>query len=495
MKAVLISPYPDLTSFGVRTLSACLKQAGHDTRLIFLRLPLRHNTGEVGALYSEAALQDTVDLCRDADLIGISLMSSFLPAAIEITTVLREAIRAPIIWGGVHPTVCPEDCLIHADIVCVGEGEDALLALADRIESRQDYSDIQGLWVKISGTVIRNPLGVLSRDLDLYPLPDYDMSTQYILDDGRVVPLTHDLFRVAMDANLPSDGAMQGVYYQTMSGRGCPHSCTYCINDFMKKLYHGHSYLRWRSVGHLMEELLQVRMNLPYVNLILISDDAFMARPVKDLREFGLRYRQEINLPFICLASPLTVTDEKMRILSDAGMFQVQMGIESASPRILDIFNRRNISVERVREAISIINKYKETTIPVYDFIFDVPTESDQDRIQSLRLIADIPKPYRINIFSLVLFPGTSLYDRARQDGFIDNKSHSNYRRIIGLQMPDYLSCLALLTRQGRMNSTLLKLLVSPPLATVLNSPPLKLFWQLLWVGRKKVRSLLRGRV
>lgn len=493
MKVILISPYPDLTSFGLRTLSACLKQAGHETRLVFLRLPLRHDIGATGPLYSEAALEDTVALCRDADLVGISLMSSFLPAAIEITTALRQANRAPIVWGGVHPTVCPEDCLNHADIVCIGEGEDALLALVDRIENRLDYTDIQGLWVRRAGTVIRNPLGVLSQDLDQYPLPDYDLSTQYILDDGRVVPLTHDLFRVAMDAHLPSEGAIQGAYYQTMTGRGCPHSCTYCINDFMKKLYNGHSYLRWRSVGHLMDELRWVRINMPYVNLILISDDAFMARPVKDLREFGLRYSQEVNLPFACLASPLTVTDEKMQILTAACMFQVQMGIESASPRILDIFNRRKISVERVQEAIRIISKYKDKTIPVYDFIFDVPTETDQDRIQSLRLIADIPKPYRINIFSLVLFPGTSLYDRAKQEGSIDNENLSSYRRIIGLQAPDYLGILALLARKGRINSTLFKLLLSQPLPALLNSNPMKLFWQFIWSARKKVRTLRRG--
>jgi radical SAM superfamily enzyme YgiQ (UPF0313 family) len=419
----LISPYPELTAFGLRTISAFLKRAGHQTVMIFLRVPEHDGFGKPSQLYSETALADTAALCSDADLIGISLMSNFIPAAVEITTALRQASRAPILWGGVHPTVCPEECLQHADIVCIGEGEDAILELADRMENRRDYSDIQGMWFRRDGAVMQNQPGLLRQDINVYPAPDYDLSTQYILNAGRVVPMTHDLFRTAMNSGVPSECTMHGVYYQTMTGRGCPHSCTYCINNYMKKLYDRHSYLRWRSVDDIMDELRQVKLNMPYVRVIWISDDAFMAMPLKALREFGLQYRKEINLPFTCLASPLTVTEEKMQILVEAGLVQVQMGIQSASSHILDIFNRSRMSVERTREAIRIINKFKKVTVPVYDFIFDVPYESDLDKIQSLRFIADIPKPHRISTFSLVLYPGTSLYDQAKQDGFINNET------------------------------------------------------------------------
>ena len=71
---------------------------------------------------------------------------------------------------------------------------------------------------------------------------------------------------------------------------------------------------------------------MPYVGYIWISDDAFLARNLSDINEFCIQYKEKINLPFSCLASPLTVTHEKMDALVDAGLIYIQMGIGLGLP-------------------------------------------------------------------------------------------------------------------------------------------------------------------
>ena len=67
-------------------------------------------------------------------LVGITLMTQYYDAGVQISQRLKAKIKAPIIWGGIHPTVRPEESLNHADIVCIGEGEMALLELIQKME-------------------------------------------------------------------------------------------------------------------------------------------------------------------------------------------------------------------------------------------------------------------------------------------------------------------------------------------------------------------------
>ena len=101
-----------------------------------------------------------------------------------------------------------------------------------------------------------------------------------------------------------------------MTSRGCPHSCAYCINHTIKNMYGGKGKLRWRSVTHVITELMWVKKNMPYIDYIWISDDEFMARKLDKLVEFSKKYKEKIGLPFSCLASPLSVSEEKMAVHS-----------------------------------------------------------------------------------------------------------------------------------------------------------------------------------
>jgi radical SAM superfamily enzyme YgiQ (UPF0313 family) len=481
MNITLISPYPDITAFGLRTISAYLRRSGHRTRLIFIPDPFGDNLLYGVQRYEDEVLDQLVALCRDSNLIGMTLMTNFFDGAVQVTKRLKRDLKTSVIWGGVHPTLRPEESLEHADLVCVGDGEEALLELADNMAAGRDYSATRNIWLKKDGGIIKNPVRSLNTNLDAYPLPDYSLEEHYVLLDGVIQPLTEELTKRFLERGTVSR-YLHRTGYQTMTGRGCPHKCTYCINDAIKTIYGNDGYLRWRSTKHVMEELLWVKKHMPYVGFVWISDDAFFARNVKALEEFCREYKEKIGLPFSCLASPLTVNEEKMKLLIDAGLIYVQMGIQTGSAKIQELFNRKTMTNEKVMQAVQVINKYKDKMFPPsYDFILDVPYETEQDVIDSLKLIAQFPKPFQLQPFALVLYPGTKLHEMATRDGMVHDERREVYAKSYTMREPNYLNLLMTLAKRGKFPSALLKVLVSSPQVDILNSRPLRPFFKVLY--------------
>jgi anaerobic magnesium-protoporphyrin IX monomethyl ester cyclase len=493
MKITLISPFPDLMAFGIRTISAYLKQHGHKTQLIFLPDSCDNNiVFGANKRYDEKALEDLIPLCKDSDLIGITVMTNFYEGVVQITEKLKSGLQAPVIWGGVHATIKPEESLEHADMVCVGDGEEAVLEVLNLMERRESYRNVSNIWVKENGNIIKNKLRNLTHDLDIYPRPDYSPEEQYILHEGKIKPLTYDLVKQYFDRAVTS-AYLKKTAYQTMTGRGCPHKCTYCINDPLQEMYNNEIYLRWRSTEHVINELLWVKENFSYVNLIWISDDSFFARPKKNLEEFCKEYREKINLPFMCLASPMNISEEKMKMLVDAGLVYLQMGVESGSAKIQNLFNRKQMDNERLMKAFNIINKYKDRMFPPsYDFILDVPYETDEDNIESLKLIARIPKPFHLQLFSLILYPGTKLYEMAKSEGIIQDEKKQIYEKNYGMRDPSYLNLLFTLSQNGRFPSPILKFLLRSPTVDILNSKELKPVFKCFYNGLRTIYRTAR---
>ena len=492
MKISLISLYPDITSFGIRVISSYLKQHGHKTQLIFLPDPYGDDIVYGKQRYKNHILEEVTSLCRQSDLIGVTLMTNFFKGAVQVTAQFKKALSVPIIWGGVHPTIKPLECLEHADMVCIGEGEDAILELVTKMSVGEGHLHTKNLWFRIGDQIIQNPLNPLPRDLNVYPFPDYSMHDHHIMFNNRLVPLTDEIFQIFLKEGTVSR-YLGKTGYQTMTSRGCPYSCAYCINHTIKEMYGEKGKLRWRSVENVIEELSWVKREMPYVNYIWFSDDEFMAQDIESIKEFASQYKEKIQLPFSCLISPLSVTEEKMSLLVDAGLVYVQMGIESGSVRMQQLYNRKMMNNERMMKAIRIVNKFKDKMYPPnYDFLVDVPFETDQDRVDSLRFIADIPKPFHLQPFTLILYPGTLLYEKAKEKAFSINDDRDIYEKTYTMRKPDYLNLLMTLSKTGKFPGALLKILISPPLLNIFNSRVLKPMVKNVYIGLKYIYSSLK---
>lgn len=388
-------------SINTRILSSYLKLNGHSVCCYFCE-------GNLTAENLDALVAHLKE--KNTTLVGVSLVTDDYQSAVHVTRAVKKALGLPVIWGGAHVNIMPGESLRHADMVCLGEGEEALLDLAESI-SRDGVPDtsIRNIWFKTGEGIVKNELRPLEENLDKYPFPDFDLSTQYIMTDVG--------FENFNEKRLGSE-------YSIMTSRGCPYSCHYCYNSYRWKQYSGKGkYLRARSIENVIEELVQARKIFGKVKEINFWDDSFVARKSEDFLKFKELYLRHVNLPFFALIEPMAYNAEKIKILRDSGLNKLQVGIQSGSERVnAQVYNRPVSS----RKVVEVAESIKELGIEViYDLIFNNPYENLADLYETMELLLKFPRPFDLQGYNLIFYPGTEMTTRALVDGFISLKPDS----------------------------------------------------------------------
>jgi len=261
MKIALVSTYTHPIALGMRYVSSYLKSAGHDVVVIFMKS--KRDTAK--ADFSQGVVDDFIERLRDRDLIGMALMTNTFHRACVLTHKVREAgLDAPIIWGGTHPTVAPEESLEVADIVCVGEGEEPMLQLAKHLEAGKDPTGLGSLSFRAGGPFgnrqdVHNAVRPLEHELDDYPFPDYELETHWVADKNGLEQARLDNLR----------GTLHRLRIETT--RGCPYPCTFCNNAALLRVYRGKgSWVRKRSTDNVIEEIRKARACFPTIEAVNI---------------------------------------------------------------------------------------------------------------------------------------------------------------------------------------------------------------------------------
>jgi len=431
MKISLISISPMVNMYGLRTISACLKQAGHDVNLIFM-------LEDFQIKYSEKAMNNLVKLTKGSDLVGLSMMSNFWDNTVQVTEKLRENYDFPILWGGVHPTIRPEECLEHADMVCIGESEETILELTKKMQNKQYYYDTKGMGFNNEDKIIINKLRELPgsekaeiKSLDQIPIQDYDYKSHYVLRGDNIVK---------MDIKIMEQCG--GEYYMTQPTRGCPFACTFCVNNTFLAMHPHQKPIRKRSVPHIITELQEVKRNLPFVNIILLDDDAFFIMSLDYIRYFCEEYKKHIRLPLVITgATPSTLTKDKLSLLVDAGLVGMRMGIQTASTETKKTYKRPH-SNQQVENAVRMVNKHRDRVKASYDIILDSPWDSEKETIETVMFLSKLPTPFVLSLLSLTFYPGTDIYRKAKKDGLIKDDKNDIYRKYFVETKKTYLNSL-----------------------------------------------------
>jgi len=287
--------------------------------------------------------------------------------------------------------------------------------LAKAVEKGKNFDKIKNLWIKKEEKIIRNPVRNIIDNLDSLPLPDYDIANHFILDKGKI--------RKFKEYDLAGQ-----IFFLT--GRGCPYGCDYCSNSFFNKLYEGKrkSILRWHSPEYIIKGILELKRKFPRsLGFFDIRDDTFSLRPLEDIKKFCRIYKEQVNMRFKCLADPHTVSDEKIKLLVNAGCTDIIIGIQGSERTNLDIYHR-NQKDKDVLNAANILNKYKDKLAVMYDVITCNPYEKPEDIISLIRLLQKLPKPYYLSVNKLVFFPGSQLYKRAVDDKTIKTEKDAAFK-------------------------------------------------------------------
>jgi radical SAM superfamily enzyme YgiQ (UPF0313 family) len=410
---IFISLYDEFAP-GMRTLVATLKRAGHFAALVCFKSYGQQPLKEVGEFYEGMHIQvlpcgDFVNAysfpatpCEDRilmdlikknqpDLVGIGLTYVQKVAARRISALVKNELGLPVIWGGPYPTTAPEECLDYADYVCRGEAEDVVLDIAARIDAGSSFSDIPNIWCKTGDqATVKNTERPLRMDLDALPFPDYSKESIFFIDKDE------------LRCGIPFPESDLNSNYIVMTARGCPFACSYCYQSYLKTLYKNQKFVRERSLDNVFQELILTknRMNHFYLEIL---DNIFTLRESR-LAEFCSRYHSEINEPFWCYTHPKCCRDNVIRHLGQCPNFEyLIMGIESVSQNVGNrIFNREQ-TPDDILNAARLLNQHHIRAF--YDMITNVPGETEEDCRTNLNLLRSIPKPFRIRLSKLSLFP------------------------------------------------------------------------------------------
>ena len=384
-------------SLATRYLGSAVRSAGYDCLEIYYE-DMKRNYFK----YPEPdELKSLIDLLRDkgVDIVGISVRSSYRKLAAMITDRIHQELSLPVIWGSTHATICPDDSIIDADVVCRGEGEAVIVELLDGIAQGKDVTAIKGLWFKLpDGSIRRNEVAPYP-NLDRISDPQFNAANKYYMRDSK----WHD-----------GDPQWTEGAFTIISSRGCPHLCTFCTNPYYLKAQPG--YLRLRSVDRVIAEIKQAVRQMPNIRRVKFYDDLF-ATNKKWTDEFVEKYRREVTLPFDALLNPQHVTKSLISKLTYAGLSLAEMGIQNGSERMSNEVYDRRLTNEKLTKAVTILN---ESGIRVhYDLIIDNPLETHRDKQANFEFLLTIPRPYSLFILSLTHFPGTPLTERLLKEGRI----------------------------------------------------------------------------
>jgi radical SAM superfamily enzyme YgiQ (UPF0313 family) len=403
--AVWISLY-DHDAFGLRNIHGLLKKNKFESNLIFFK-ELLWNIDEP----SETEINLLIDKVKELNptIIGLSVRSPFFDIAKNLTERLKSLDKL-IIWGNTHPTVKPDECIKYADIICIGDGELAMLELMKKLQNKKDISKIKNLWIKEKNKIKKNPIADLNQDLDSITFYDFSEIDKYYINEDKLSSF---------------DPKLKYSQYDIMVGRGCPFACSYCTNSYLHKLYKDKGcFLRKRSVKEVIKELVEAKEKIN-IKDIYFYDEVFVLDK-KWLDDFLKEYKEKVNLPFSLCLHPNVVNEEVVGKLKYYGLEKVGIGIQSGSQRVrYEVFNR-HVSDERILEVARIFKKFN--LMATYDIILDNPYETEADMEDSINLLLKIKRPYNLNVFSLVNFPSTVLTERMIKDGINPDKDMFNWK-------------------------------------------------------------------
>lgn len=453
MRVTLISPYSEITSIGVRSISAFLKSKGIKTQLIFMPLQDSFFSKEDFLCYSDKAIDNLSALIQPDDIIGISLMSHYFDSIVDLTKKLKTRFPSnPVVWGGVHPTVRPDECVAVADHVCLGDGETAFYNLCIALGEGKFPEDIPGVWSKKNNQIFRCRSFPEILDLDQIPPPDFDLDNDYILKNKN------DFVRLT-EKNM---ALYHGSTYWTMYTRGCPFRCAYCGNDALAKAHPDLVKVRSKSPQYICAEINAVTKKLPFIKFVYFVDDTMLALSENEIYKFSECYRQFVGIPFVASGvHPVVFSEKKLQDLINGGLVRIRMGIQTGSEKTLKHIYRRHQDNQTVIHISKILSKYKNLVPPNFDIIVDNPWETVEDRLATIDLLRRLEAPYTLTLLSLTFFPGTQLYQRALDEGVITEKAE--LRKILDYKH-SYINLVMALFGLIKIPSWLLKILLSSPL-------------------------------
>ncbi len=381
--------------FGILYLADALEKAGFSVRLI-------HELG------TEADIQTLVELVfREKPIfIGFSTLtgSALLPTA-QASKAVKETQPIPVVWGGLHPTMLPQQTLMNdfVDIVAIGEGDRTVVELASVLHEHGldtgKLTEVAGIGFKSNGRVILTEPRPFIKDLDdLHPAWHHVDVERYFRSDKHFYT----------DVGSQFWGEKIAAVF---TSRGCPWRCGFCYNQFVNK-----RTFRAQSVQRVIKDV-QGYKDRYGITAIIFEDDGFFTdkeRALEIVRDIGVPWTSSIRANYLAKWG-----DDFVRELAQHNCAELRIGAESGSQRVLDMMYK-GITVDQIRTAAELCLRHGVKAS--FGFMVGVPGESWSDVLKTLDLMDELEAMGNdiaaIGPCIFTPYPGTPLFDLAIEHGF-----------------------------------------------------------------------------
>jgi radical SAM superfamily enzyme YgiQ (UPF0313 family) len=360
---------------------------------------LKKHGFEVKLLDMQGLLMDSTELIRNIevykpDLIGITAMTPTVPEALRVAELARHtAPDARIVLGGVHPTLDPDSVLTsdNVDFVVRGEGEFAFAGLAAALEQGLEIDSIAGVSFKDSeGKLVVKGKAPLIKEIDSLPMADYEaFPIERYIEHNR---------------HLRS---IRGI--SMIISRGCPFQCTFCaVHETMGRTW------RIKSPERVVQELITLKTRHG-IEGVWFKDSIFNLDK-EWVKEFcRLLIDADTGIQWQALTRVDLIDEEQIILMKKAGLTQLDLGIETGSPRSL-IRLKKGITVERIKSQVAVAKRH----VKVFGFfMIGIPGEEELDVQQTF----DLAKVLELDRWTWSIYsplPGSELYTDLIAEGKIE---------------------------------------------------------------------------
>jgi len=380
---------------GVMYLDAILKDNGISSKIMFTsqcrdNFAFMRTVGEI-----ESAISDET-VC-----VGFSVMTGpQINASLKIAEYLkRKHPRIKTVWGGVHPTLIPQQTVEHplVDIVCHGESENSFIDIVRNLKAKKELPEI--FYSK----------GVF--DLNFLPFLRYEDIKREKFYSGRSPFYKFTTPKVA----------------SIELTRGCPLSCYYCVQNNMRTKF------RYMAVDNVIKHLRHLK-SFGY-EAVIVADDNFYISPIsKDVlkaiekEKFG--FQMYISIP---VTKIVKMTEDDFRLLERVGIGVLGISVEAGSDRMLKIMGKKH-TVEMAHEANRILSNYR--FISNYNYIAGFPEETLDDikgTLESMMLMLHQNRRASVNIKKLIPTPNTDVYRSCVENGMQEPERLEDWYKVVDL--------------------------------------------------------------
>ncbi len=359
----------------------------------------------------------------DPDIVGVSCMfSSSYERAQHHCQLVKEVKDVPVVLGGIHPSLFPEESILHdaVDFVIAGEGEIRFRKLLDMLNEGKEDFHFDGIAYKKKGKVIHNVRTTAIEDLDALPFP-----ARNLIDYERY-----------MKIGVPYAPFSRGKRVcQILTSRGCPFNCFFCSTV----KFWGRQF-RMRSVDNIIAEI-KYMIDEYNVDEVQFPDDNLTLHRNRT-KELFTRYKDEIGLPWCTPTGLMVKTLDKplAKLMAESGAYQVTFAIESGSERVLkEVIHKPVPPKKKIKE---LVDEFHQNDVQVHGlFIVGFPGETKEEMMQTLTY------PFDIGFESVTFFianpmPGSALHRFCSERGYLPEHTKLNFKTseiVIPGDSPDFV--------------------------------------------------------